>query len=69
MALARTPYGFMMFAAAVAGLYAAVTWVLRRIEKVEIVPVEAQVEFLPMRSTSRIALQLDPRAELEAEES
>lgn len=66
MTMTGSPYGFLMFVAMIAGVYAVVTWVLRRIEKVEIVPVEAQVNFVPMESTSRIALQMDPRAEPEA---
>lgn len=64
-----SPYGLMVYTAMVAGLYAAVTWLLRRFEQVEIIPVEEQVGFLPMESSSRIALRLDPRADLDAEKS
>jgi len=66
MALTESPYGFMGYIALIAGIYATITWILRRIEKVEIVPVESQVGFLAMESTSRIALQLDPRAEIDS---
>ncbi len=67
MTLTGSPYGFLMHVSMIAGLYAVVTSGLRRIEKIEIVPVAEQVGFLPMESTSRIALHLDPRAEFDAE--
>ncbi|AOY58478.1 MULTISPECIES: MFS transporter [Desulfococcus] len=66
MTWAESPYGFMGYIAMIAGIYAVVTWVLRRIEKVEIVPVADQVGFLAMESTSPMAVQLDPRAEIDS---
>jgi hypothetical protein len=34
-------------------------------EKIEIVPVEDQVAFVPMKSTSPVVMTLDPRADLD----
>ena len=47
MTMTGSPYGFLMFVAMIAGVYAVVTWVLRRIEKVEIVPVGSSGQLRP----------------------
>jgi MFS family permease len=64
MALTDTPYGLYYFMIAVSSLYAVVTLLLRRMESVRIVPVEEQVEFVMMETTSDVAMHLDPRMEI-----
>jgi hypothetical protein len=48
------------------GLYLAAWFWLRKREKIEIVPVGEQVAFVPMKSTSPLAMTLDPRTDAEA---
>jgi MFS family permease len=62
MALTKTPMAFFAYSLLISGMFAAVAFVLRKKEKLEIVPVEEQVDFIPMRRTSAMALQIDPRA-------
>ena len=68
MTLSGSPHGFLVYASMIAALYAVVTWGLRRWEKIEIVSVEDQVNFVPMKSTSIMAVHLDPRKDIDAEE-
>ena len=67
MAATGSPYGLMIYAAMVAGLYAVVTGMLRRFERIEIVPVAEQAAFLPMDRTSIVGVRLDPRAGVDAD--
>ena len=63
MTLLNTPFGLFAFWAIVNAALAGITLYLRKREKIEIVPVEEQVAFVPMRSTTPVATALDPRAE------
>ncbi len=65
MAALGSPYGLFVFCGAVGAAYAAVTLYSRRRKRIEIVPVEEQVGFLPMKSASPVAVQIDPRADAE----
>ncbi|HKK00373.1 MAG TPA: MFS transporter [Desulfotignum sp.] len=67
MTLSRTPYGLYLYMITISGLYAVVTLLLRRKESVRIVPVEDQVDFVIMESTSAVAMHMDPRLETEEE--
>ena len=61
--LLDTPFGLFAYWAANAGLLAVVTIYFRKYEKVDVVPVEEQVSFVPMKKTSPVVMVLDPRAE------
>ncbi|WP_419661413.1 major facilitator superfamily MFS1 permease protein [Desulfosarcina variabilis str. Montpellier] len=65
MTLSGTPLGLFAFWCLVNGGLAVATIYLRKREKIEIVPVEDQVAFVPMKSTSPVAMTLDPRADYE----
>ncbi|WP_024336383.1 MFS transporter [Desulfotignum balticum] len=67
MTLSGTPYGLYFYMIAVSGVYAGVTLLLRRRESVRIVPVDEQVEFVMMETTSDVAMHLDPRMEISPE--
>lgn len=64
MILLDTPFGLFAFWCLVNGTFAAVAIYLRKYEKVETVPVSDQVTFVPMKSTSPVAMVMDPRNEL-----
>ena len=66
MTLIGTPMGLFAFWCLVNGGLAVATIYLRKREKIEIVPVEDQVAFVPMKSTSPVAMTLDPRADSES---
>ena len=66
MALLETPFGLFAFWGLVNGGLAGATIYLRKREKIEIVPVEEQVAFAPMKSTSPVAMTLDPRTDATA---
>jgi MFS family permease len=68
MSVSGTPYGLYYYMVAVSGLYALVTLMLRQKESVRIVPVEEQVDFVIMETTSDVAMHLDPRLERPQEE-
>jgi hypothetical protein len=65
MILLDTPFGLFAFWCLVNGTFAAVAIYLRKYEKVETVPVSDQVTFVPMKSTSPVAMAMDPRNELQ----
>lgn len=67
MTLSGTPYGLYFYMIAVSGIYAGVTLLLRRMESVRIVPVDEQVDFVMMETTSDVAMHLDPRMEISPE--
>ncbi|MCF8113694.1 MAG: MFS transporter [Desulfotignum sp.] len=67
MAMSGTPYGLYFYMIIVSSLYAVVTLLLRRKESVRIVPVEDQVDFVIMETTSDVAMHMDPRLETEQE--
>jgi len=61
MTAAKGPGGLFAFFAAAAGLYGVLSFYLVRREKIEVLPVEEQVEFAPMKNASPLAAQFDPR--------
>ncbi len=63
MAFVNEPSGFFVYSLVVSGGYAFLAYVLRKREALEIVPASEQVHFIPMRRTSKVVLQIDPRAE------
>jgi MFS family permease len=69
MAASESPSGLFAFASIVSGLYGVFGFYLRKKEKVRVVPVTEQVQFVPMRKTSAVAAALDPRAAVDADGS
>ena len=67
MTLLNTPFGLFAFLCLINCTFALVALYLRRQEKVEIVPVEDQVAFVPMKSTSSVFMSLDPRSDPESD--
>ena len=63
MTLVRTPLGLFAFWCSVHFIFAGMIFYLRTKEKLEIVPVEDQVSFVPMKRTSPVAMELDPRTD------
>lgn len=61
MTLLDSPFGLFVFWGLNSTVLAVVTLYLRQHEKVEQVPVEEQVFFIPMKSTSPVIMALDPR--------
>jgi MFS family permease len=66
MAAMNTPYGLFYFCAVVGAAYGAVSLYSRQQQKIERVPVADQTDFMPMKRTSPVAVQIDPRAGLDA---
>lgn len=66
MTLLDSPFGLFAFWLLINGTFAVVTLYLRKQEKVEVVPVEDQVAFVPMKSTSPVVMSMDPRSDAEA---
>jgi MFS family permease len=62
MTLTGTPFGFFAYCTAISAGYAAITFYFRRADKIVVVPVEDQVGFVPIRSTTTVATNIDPRA-------
>ncbi|WP_054697751.1 MFS transporter [Desulfosarcina cetonica] len=60
-----TPLGLFAYWSVINASLAILTVYLRKREIIDIVPVEEQVAFVPMRSTSPVATALDPRTEPE----
>jgi MFS family permease len=65
MTLLNDPFGLFAFWFLVNGAFAAVILYLRKQEKTVKVSVKDQVAFIPMKSTSPVAMVLDPRSELQ----
>jgi MFS family permease len=64
-----SPYGFYLFFSCAGAAYAAVSFLLRQREMASVIPVEEQVDFMIMKPTSQMAIQIDPRAETDHMES
>jgi len=64
---ANSPYGLFVFSSFISAIYAVITFYFRQQKKVELIPVENQVDFMPMNKTSAGAIAIDPRGEIEAE--
>jgi MFS family permease len=63
MVVSESTYGLFGFQAGIAALYAGAVLYFRKQERIERIPVDAQVGFVPMRTTSAVALVMDPRVE------
>jgi len=63
--LLDSPYGFYIYFSATSTLYALVSIILRQKEIARIIPVEEQVNFIIMKETSKIAMRIDPRSEVD----
>lgn len=61
MALLKSPYGLYVYWSMVSGVFAAVTLYLKLRERITVVPVPEQVNFVPLKNTSSVAVVLDPR--------
>lgn len=61
MTLIGSPFGLFAFWGLNSSTLAVVTLYLRKHEKLERVPVDKQVSFVPMKSTSPLIMALDPR--------
>ncbi|MDA3787488.1 MAG: MFS transporter [Desulfobacula sp.] len=65
MELLDTPYGFFIYFSGISAIYALVSLFLRHKEIARIIPVEDQVDFMIMKHTTQMALQIDPRSEVD----
>ena len=68
MGLLNTPYGFFVYFSGVSAAFALVSLFLRHKEIIRIIPVEDQVDFMIMKHTTQMALQIDPRSEVDETE-
>jgi len=68
MTLLDSSFGLFAFWFLINGAFAVVTLYLKKQEKVEIVAVEDQVAFVPMKSTSAVVMSMDPRNDPESDE-
>jgi len=64
---ANSPYGLFFFSSFISATYAVIIFYFRKQKKVELIPVEDQVDFMPMNKTSSGAIAIDPRGEIETE--
>ena len=62
-------HGFYVYFSCIAAVYTAVSYFLRKKEIARSIPVEDQVDFMIMKHTSQMAMQIDPRLELDEMES
>ena len=67
MILLKTPFGLFAFWCFTNGSVAVLGLYLRTREKIESVPVTDQVAFMPMKSSSPVAMALDPRSDGQVE--
>jgi len=63
MSMLNNPFGLFGFWCALHFVFILLIVYLRKQEKVETVPVEDQVSFVPMKSTSPVVMAMDPRSE------
>jgi MFS family permease len=64
-----SPYGFYLFFIGAGVAYSVVAIILRQKEIAQIIPVEEQVDYMIMKQTSQMAIQIDPRIEVDKNES
>ena len=67
MTILKNPFGLYVYWSLVAGVFAALTIYLKHQERISIVPVDEQVNFIAMKNTSSVAMVLDPRTEVKDE--
>jgi len=67
MTLLSTPFGLFVYWSLVAGVFALITIYLKHKERITIIHPDDQVNFVPMKSTSAVAMLLDPRADAQGD--
>ena len=67
--LLDSPYGFYIYFSGISAISAAFSFYLRQKEIAQIIPVEDQVDFMIMKHTTQMAMQIDPRSEVDEIES
>jgi hypothetical protein len=67
MAILQDPFGIFVYWSFVAGVFTLVTIYLGHKEKIPIIAVEDQVNFIAMKNTSSVAMALNPRTDAEDE--
>jgi MFS family permease len=65
MTLLDSPHGFYIYFLVISATYALVSLILRQKEITRIIPVEEQVDYMIMKDTSKIAMQIDPRSDVD----
>jgi MFS family permease len=65
MTLLNTPYGLYVYWSLVSGLFAVITIYLKHKERITIIKPAEQVNFMPMKNTSSVAMTFDPRTDAE----
>ena len=68
MRLLDTPYGFYIYFSGTGAAFALVSLFLRHKEMTRIIPVEDQVDFMIMKHTTQMAIEIDPRSEVDLSE-
>ncbi|WP_304511915.1 MFS transporter [Desulfobacula sp.] len=63
--LLDSPYGFYIYFSGIGAISAALSFYLRQREIAQIIPVEDQVDFMIMKHTTQMAMQIDPRSEID----
>ena len=63
--LLDSPYGFYIYFSGISAISAAFSFYLRQKEIAQIIPVEDQVDFMIMKHTTQMAMQIDPRSEID----
>jgi len=63
--LLGSSHGFYAFFSGVAAVYALVSFSLRHLEIARIIPVADQVDYMIMKHTSQVAMQIDPRTDVD----
>ena len=65
MTLLNTPYGLYVYWSLITGVFAAITIYFKQQEKITIIQPSEQVNFMPMKNTSSVAMMMDPRTDAE----
>jgi len=63
MEVSGSPNGLFIYFGLVGSLFSLLAFYFRQKEMVEVVSVEEQIKFVPMRGTSPVAGEIDPRAQ------
>jgi MFS family permease len=69
MTILKNPFGLYVYWSLVAGAFAVITIYLKHKERISIIPVDEQVNFIAMKNTSPVAMVMDPRGDFEGGES
>jgi MFS family permease len=65
MTLLKSPYGLFTYWSLVSCVFAVITIILKHKERITIIKPADQVNFVPMKNTSFVAMALDPRIHAE----